>query len=45
MKYKIHVIIGWCAGIVIGMAIDMSQNNIALSIGSGAAFGTSLGYF
>ena len=45
MKYKIHIIIGWCAGLVIGITIGMSQNNIALSIGLGAAFGKSLGHF
>ena len=33
MKYKTHSIIGWCAGLAIGMTIGMSQNNIALGIG------------
>ena len=45
MKYKIHSIIGWCAGLAIGMTIGISQNNIALGIGLGAAFGASLGHF
>ena len=44
MKYKIHSIIGWCAGLAIGMTIGMSQNNIVLGIGLGAAFGASLGH-
>ncbi len=45
MKYQIHSIIGWCAGLAIGMTIGISQNNIALGIGLGVAFGASLGHF
>ena len=37
-------IIGWCAGLAIGMTIGVSQNNIILGIGLGAAFGASLGH-
>ena len=33
-------IIGWCAGLSIGV----SQNNIILGIGLGVAFGASLGH-
>ena len=42
MKYALHSIIGWCAGLAIGMTIGVSQNNIALGIGLGVAFGASL---
>ena len=45
MKYKIQSIIGWSAGLATGMTIGLSQNNIALSIGLGVAFGASLGHF
>ena len=36
--------IGWCAGLVIGMKIGVSQNNIILGIGLWAVFGASLGH-
>ena len=36
--------IGWCAGLAIGMTIGVSQNNIMLGIGLGVAFGASLGH-
>ncbi len=45
IKYKVHSIIGWCAGLAIGMTIGMSQNNIVLGIGLGDALGASLGHF
>ena len=45
IKYKVHSIIGWCAGLSIGMTIGMSQNNIVLGIGLGDALGASLGHF
>ena len=44
MKYTQHIIIEWFAGLMIGMAIGVSQNNIALGIGLGVAFGASLGH-
>lgn len=37
-------IIGWCAGLTIGIAIGVSQNNIILGIGLGVAFGSGLGH-
>ena len=36
--------IGWCAGLAIGMTIGFSQDNIILGIGLGVAFGASLGH-
>ena len=42
MKNTTQSIIGWCAGLAIGMTIGVSQNNIILGIGLGAAFGASL---
>ena len=44
MKNTTQSIIGWCAGLAIGMAMDLSQNNLILGIGLGAAFGASLGH-
>ena len=44
MKNTTQSIIGWCAGLAIGMTIGVSQNNIILGIGLGAAFGASLGH-
>ena len=43
-RYYNKGIIGWCAGLAIGMTIGVSQNNIILGIGLGVAFGASLGY-
>ena len=37
-----HNIIGWCAGLAIGMKIGVSLNNIALGIGVGVAIGAGL---
>ena len=36
--------IGWCAGLAIGMIIGVSQNNIMLGMGLEVAFGASLGH-
>ena len=44
MKNTKHSIIGWCAGLAIGMTIGVSQNNIILGIGLEVAFGASLGH-
>ena len=44
MKNTIQGIIGWCAGLAIGMTIGVSQNNIILGMGLGVAFGASLGH-
>ena len=44
MNNLTHNIIRWCAGLAIGMTIGVSQNNIILGIGLGAAFGASLGH-
>ena len=44
MKYITHSMIGWCAGLAIGMTIGLSQKNIILGIGLGVAFGASLGH-
>ena len=44
MKYALNSLIGWCAGLAIGMTIGLSQNNMALGIGLGVAFGASLGH-
>ena len=44
MNNLTHDIIGWGAGLAIGMAIGVSQNNIILGIGLGVAFGASLGH-
>ena len=43
MKNTTQSIIGWCAGPAMGMTIGVSQNNIILGIGLGAAFGAALG--
>ena len=43
MKNTLHSIIGWCAGLVIGVTIGVTQNNMILGIGLGVAFGASLG--
>ena len=45
MKISKQSIIGWCAGLAIGITIGVSQNNIILGIGLGVAFGASLGHF
>ena len=37
MNNLTHNIIGWCAGLAIGMTIGVSLNNIALGIGVGVA--------
>ena len=42
MKNTIHSIIGWGAGLAIGMTIGVSQNNTILGKGLGVAFGASL---
>ena len=44
MKNARNSMIGWCAGLAIGMTIGVSQNNIILGIGLGVAFGASLGH-
>ena len=44
MKNAIHSIIGWCAGLGIGLTIGISQNSMILGIGLGVAFGASLGH-
>tara|TARA_Y100000996_G_C22308313_1_gene555112 strand:+ start:172 stop:345 length:174 start_codon:yes stop_codon:yes gene_type:complete len=44
VKNARNSIIGWCAGLAIGMTIGVSQNNIILGIGLGVAFGASLGH-
>ena len=44
MKNMTHSMIGWCAGLAMGMTIGVSQNNIMLEIGLGVAFGASLGH-
>ena len=44
MKNTQYSIIGWCAGLAIGMTIGVSQNNIILGIGLGTAFGAALGH-
>ena len=44
MKNITHSIIGWCAGLALGTTIGVSQNNIMLGIGLGAAFGAALGH-
>ena len=44
MRRISYSIIGWCAGLAIGMTIGFSQNNILLGIGLGVAFGASLGH-
>ena len=44
MKNTTQSIIGWCAGLAIGMTIGVSQNNIILGIGLGVAFDASLGH-
>ena len=44
MKSITHSMIGWCAGLAIGMTIGLSQKNIILGIGLGVAFGASLGH-
>ena len=42
MNNLTHNIIGWCAGLAIGMAIGVSLNNIALGIGVGVAIDAGL---
>ena len=42
MKNTMQSIIGWCAGLAIGMTIGVSQNSIILGIGLGVAFGAAL---
>ena len=42
MNNSTHNIIGWCAGLAIGMAIGVSLNNIALGIGAGVVIGAGL---
>ena len=42
MNNLTHNIIGWCAGLAIGMRIGVSLNNIALGIGVGVAIGAGL---
>ena len=44
MKNTTQSIIGWCAGLAIGMTIGVSQSNIILGIGLGVAFGAGLGH-
>ena len=44
MKNTMQSIIGWCAGLGIGMTIGVSQNSIILGIGLGVAFGAALGH-
>jgi len=44
MKNISHSMIGWFAGLAIGMTIGVSQSNIMLGIGLGVAFGASLGH-
>ena len=44
MKNITHSIIGWCAGLALGITIGVSQNNIVLGIGSGVALGAALGH-
>ena len=43
MKNTTQSIIGWCAGLAIGMTIGVSQNNIILGIGLGAEIDEALG--
>ena len=42
MKNITHSLIGWCAGLALGITIGLSQNNIMLGIGLGVAFGAAL---
>ena len=42
VKNTTQSIIGWCAGLAIGMTIGVSLNNIALGIGVGVAIGAGL---
>ena len=44
MKNITHSIIGWCAGLALGITIGLSQNNIMLGIGLGVAFSAALGH-
>ena len=44
MKNITQNIIGWCAGLAIGITIGLSQNNTILGIGLGVAFGAALGH-
>ena len=44
MKNTMQSIIGWCAGLAIGMTIGVSQNSIILGIGLEVAFGAALGH-
>ena len=44
MKNKVHINIGWCAGLAIGITVGITQSNMMLGIGLGVAFGASLGH-
>ena len=44
MKNTTQSIIGWCAGLAIGITIGVYQNNKILGIVLGVAFGASLGH-
>ena len=44
MKNITYSMIGWCAGLALGITICVSQNNIMLGIGLGIAFGAALGH-
>ena len=44
MKNTTQSIIGWCAGLAIGITIGVYQNNVILGKGLGVAFGASLGH-
>ena len=44
MKNTTQSIIGWFAGLAIGVTIGVSQNNIILGTGLGVAFGAALGH-
>ena len=44
MKNTMQSIIGWCAGLAIGMTICVPQNSIILGIGLRVAFGAALGH-
>ena len=42
MNKLTHNIIGWGAGLAIGMTIGVSLNNIVLGVGAGVAIGAGL---
>ena len=44
MNKLTHNIIGWGAGLAIGMTIGVSLNNIVLGVGVGVAIGAGLDY-